>query len=57
MITSIFKKTIRNCFEVLNFTDKEAEKLWNETKEAVEEECEKRLPKIKNQMKANWISE
>lgn len=40
-ITTIYKKNIRNHFEVLNFIDRELEEPRNEIKE-VKEGCEKR---------------
>lgn len=44
----IFKQNIRNCFDDLNFMNRES--LWNEII-VLQNECEKRLPKLRNRRK------
>lgn len=38
---------------LLNLTDREPEQLWTETENAIMEECEKIMPKIKRKKKIN----
>lgn len=47
-VSAIFKKNIKNHFTVLKLIDREPERLWNETKVAVKDEYEKKLPETKN---------
>lgn len=50
-VSAIFKKNIKNHFTVLKLIDRESQKFWNETKVAVKDEYEKKVPETKNRRK------